>query len=171
MDFIALVVAVVAIVATIISATSSSVRNEAHHQVTLIQELLKEISEATHNFFVDMAASPTIENEASKGVFLKKALVYELSCSVKCDLLESSLQLLVRRCSRVCFFDAEVEKFRSDGIALLGNLRDVLSDCAYSKVGNTTAMHKVDANLVRLHVLLNEYIGERFRPIFEHTSR
>lgn len=170
MDFIALVVAVVAVVAAIVSATSSSVRNEAHHQVTLIQELLKEISEATHSFFVDMAASPTGEDEASKKIVLKKkALVYELSCSVKCDLLESSLQLLVRRCSRVWFFDAEVETFRSDGIALLGNLRDVLSDCAYSNADNTTAMHKVDANLVRLHVLLNEYIGERFRPIFEHT--
>lgn len=169
MDFIALVVAIVAIVAAIVSATSSSVRNEAHHQVTLIQELLKEISEATHIFFVDMAASPMAEDEGSRGIALKKALVYELSCSVKCDLLESSLQLLVRRCSRVWFFDAEVEEFRSDSVALLGDLRDVLSDCAYSNAGNTAAMHKVDANLIRLHVCLNEYIGERFRPIFEHT--
>lgn len=169
MDFIALVVAIVAIVAAIVSATSSSIRNEAHHQVSMIQELLKEISEATHLFFVDMAASPTAVDKASKGIALKKSLVYELSCSVRCDLLESSMQLLVRRCSRVWFFDADVEIFRSDGVALLGNLRDVLSDCAYSNAGDTASMHKVDANLIRLHVLLNEYIGERFRTIFEHA--
>lgn len=166
MDLLALIVAVVAIIAAIFSATTSSVRNEAHHQVTLVQELLKEISQASHEFFLE-ASMNTPESQVLKESQAKKALAYELLCSVKCDLLESSLLLLVRRCSRILFFDADVETFKSDAVGLLGTLRDDLSIGAYS-IGNTmVAMHKIDADLVRLHILLNEYIGERFRPIFE----
>lgn len=170
MDLMALIVAVVAVVAAIASATTSSVRNESHHQVTLVQELLKEISEATHDFFLDMSEAPNPESKVQKDLLAKKALAYELLCSVKCDLLESSLLLLVRRCSRMWFFDADVEIFKSDAVALLSVLRDALSGAAYSSHDTIIAMHKIDANLVKLHIRLNEYIGERFRPIFEQRQ-
>lgn len=166
MDLLALVVGVVAIIAAIVSAVTSSVRNEAHHQVTLIQELLKEISEVTHNFFLDVSTSPVLE-DAQKVMLGKKALAYESICGMRCDLLESTLTLLVRRCSRVWFFDADIEAFNSDYIELLGKLRNVLSSGAYANSGSVQAMYVIDASLVRLHIRLNEYIGERFRPIFE----
>ncbi|XKU40496.1 hypothetical protein BG51_23255 [Pseudomonas [fluorescens] ATCC 17400] len=53
MDLLALIVGVAAIVAAIFSAVGSSVRNEAHHQATVIQDLIKDISEITHNYFFD----------------------------------------------------------------------------------------------------------------------
>ncbi|MGY2215728.1 hypothetical protein [Pseudomonas sp. SDO558_S425] len=166
MDMLALVVGVSAIVAAMILAVRSSVRNEAHHQVTVIQELLKEISEVTHVFFLDVSGSSSPKSILVANL-AGKALAYESRCSMKCDLLESSLVLLVRRCSRVWFFDADVEVFHSDFIELLGRLRDALSSGAYSNNVGVQSVFTVDAHLVRLHIRVNDYIGERFRPIFE----
>jgi len=170
MDFLALLVAVVAIIAAIVSAIGSSVRNEAHHQATIIQELLKDISEITHDYFLYVASSIVVQDKALKDAHGKKAIIYESKCSMRCDLLESSLQLLVRRCSRVLLFDADVKVFRSDFVRLLGDLRDTLSVGAYSNDTTAQSVLAVDARLVRLHMRLNTYIGERFRPVFE-TSR
>lgn len=167
MDLLALIVGVVAIIAAIVSAIVSSVRNEAHHQATLIQELIKDISEITHHYFLDVSAVTSEGEEAADAFSGKKAIAYESKCSMRCDLLESTLQLLVRRCSRYFLFDADVNLFRSEFVELLGKLRDVLSAGAYSSSSAVQSMLAVDACLVRLHMSLNDYIGERFRSVFE----
>ncbi|MFJ3483243.1 hypothetical protein ACIPL1_07635 [Pseudomonas sp. NPDC090202] len=170
MDFLALIVSVTAIITAIMSTTSASVRNEAHHQTTLMQDYLKEISEATHSYFLDISSSSSVEEETVKSALNKKNMTYELMCSMRCDLLESAMLLLVRRCARMWFFDADVESFRADFVSLLGKLRDALSDGAYSEIGDTKSMILIDGYITKLHVRLNEYIGERFRPIFEPRS-
>jgi hypothetical protein len=162
MDALAVVIAVIAIVAAIGSTAASSVRNEAHHQVTIIQDLLKEISEVTHSFFLDASTV-----DVSEEMLGRKSLAFESVCSMKCDLLESTLSLLVRRCASMFFFDADVRAFNSDFVELLGKLRDVLSRAAYAKSVGVQEMYAVDACLVRLHIRLNDYISERFRPVFE----
>ncbi|MCM8559771.1 hypothetical protein ACLE2W_06480 [Pseudomonas shahriarae] len=168
MDLLALIVGVAAIVAAIFSAVGSSVRNEAHHQATVIQDLIKDISEITHNYFFTVTGeASTQKNCGDKVADTRKAMIYESKCSMRCDLLESALQLLVRRCSRSLLFDADVEVFRSDFVGLLGSLRDTLSVGAYSSENTVQSILVVDAGLVRLHMRLNDYISERFRPVFE----
>lgn len=140
-----LVVAVTAIVATVGSTIRSSVRNEAHHLATVIQGILNEISGLTNERF---------ESHSH----------YEAIGNLKCDLLESALQLLVRRCSTRIMFDANVGQFESDFIELLSDLRDEIAcnDCS----DEITSFYRVNANVKEMYSLLNNFIGERFRPVF-----
>lgn len=151
MEELAVLVAMVAVFATIISATRSSIRNEAHHLVSVIQGILNELSDLSHS----KASAP---------------YQYEALCNLKCDLLESSLNLLVRRCSSRFFFDADVETFRVNFIALLSRLRDdaaVSDSSSVDGFDSVSELYRTNAYIKGMYALVNGYVGERFRPIFE----
>lgn len=141
-----LVVAVIAVVATITSAIRSSVRNEAHHLATVIQGILNEISELTNGKFETFSNCEAVGN-------------------LKCDLLESALQLLVRRCATRILFDGNVKQFEADFIGHLSDLRNELASTNNSDP--TRAFYRTNAKVKEMYTLLNSFIGERFRPLFE----
>lgn len=153
----ALIVALIAIAVTIMSASASSTRNEAHHQATMIQDLLKDISESSHTYLIESS-----NHEA------KSANAFEASSNTKCDLLESTFNLLIRRCSRYFLFDADIRKFEEEFIFLLGRLRNEISQAAYAT--DNQSPHIINALITGLYTKLNDYIGERFRPIFERRT-
>ncbi len=161
-----LLIAITAIAVTLLSAKSSSVRNEAHHQVSKIQEILKSLSDL-ENSHLDEYYSQLSGNAGSQA----SASVFEAKCSVSCDLLESAVDLLRRRCSRYLLFDANSDIFHNDFINKLGDLRNSMSAAAYvsgkEEMERKKANLKINAEIVKLYVDLNIYIGERFRPIFE----
>ncbi|MFF7063581.1 hypothetical protein [Pseudomonas sp. NPDC008258] len=163
MDKLALVIAVIAIVATFASATSASVRNEAHQQANNIQSILKELSEITHRQFESYLSlgqeDATIEHA--------KANIYEATFNMKLDLLESTLELLVRRCSRMFFYDAESPEFHDQYIEMISDLRNQISTFAYMTKDSRRSILVIDGKLTALYSELNRYIGNRFRPIFE----
>ncbi|WP_342307918.1 hypothetical protein WLF14_18880 [Pseudomonas fluorescens] len=168
METIALVVALFAIVASIKSTISSSVRDEVHQQASLIQDLLKDLSSLAHDYHLwTMTEMAGVDEKKIVVVRAQKANAHEALCSMKCDLLESTLGLLARRCSSRFFFDADAKLFKEGYIRLIGSLRDDLSTSCYTVDGYIAILYRIDARLVRLYVDLNEYVGERFRPIFE----
>ena len=167
MDGIALIVARVAIVTSIRSTISSSVRGEVHQQASLIQGLLAELSNLAHEHYLWSMTSIEGSDEQVAIIKAQKANAHEALCSMKCDLLESTLVLLVRRCARRFFFDADVEVFEVNYTRLIGNLRNELSGSCYAEDGHITFLYRIDARLVGLYAGLNEYVGERFRPVFE----
>lgn len=163
MEKIALVIALIAIIATFAAARAASVRNEAHQQVGNIQALLKDISDITHRYFSEI-------NEKSISLLNSKnqrANTYEALCNMKLDLLESSLSLLVRRCTSVLFFDANSPDFHESTIQLIGNLRDSISKHTYTIQSPYFSAYTIDAALTNIYSELNDYIGSRFRPILE----
>jgi hypothetical protein len=163
MDKVALLVAVIAVVATFLAATSSSTRNESHQQVNNIHTLLKEISDITHRYF----ESYITDAQNVPDIVQQRANNYEAVCNMKLNLLESSLTLLVRRCTSYFFYDANSAEFLEGYIDKIGAIRDKISELAYLNTSPNTSIFTVDASLARLYAELNQYIGDRFRPIFE----
>lgn len=166
MDKFALLVAVIAIVATFLAARSSSIRNESHQQVNNIHALLKEISDITHRHFEGYA----IDAQNDVGAVQQRANNYEAVCNMKLNLLESSLTLLVRRCTSYFFYDANSAEFLESYIDKIGAMRDKISENAYLNTYPNNSMFSVDSSLARLYAELNQYIGDRFRPIFEKRA-
>jgi len=166
MDKIALIVAIIAIVATFISATVASVRNEAHQQATNIQAILKDLSEITHRHFeIYLAEDPS----TIKATHLR-ANIYEATFNMKLDLLESTLTLLVRRCSSMFLYDADSPEFYDRYVQMISEFRNQISDIAYSEDESRRNIYIVDGKLSLLYSELNRYIGNRFRPIFEKRT-
>jgi hypothetical protein len=163
MDKVALLVAVIAVVATFLAANSSSTRNESHQQVNNIHTLLKEISDITHRYFDSYIAG----TQNGSDIVQQKANNYEAVCNMKLNLLESSLTLLVRRCTSYFFYDANSAEFLEGYIDKIGTIRDKISEHAYLNTSPNTSVFTVDASLALLYAELNQYIGDRFRPIFE----
>ncbi|WOB60584.1 MULTISPECIES: hypothetical protein [Pseudomonas] len=163
MDQLALIIAVIAIVATFASATSTSVRNEAHQQANNIQSILKELSEITHRQFENYLF---LEQENTT-IDHTKANIYEATFNMKLDLLESNLELLVRRCSSMFFYDAESPEFYDQYIGMISDLRNQISILAYTTKDSRRSILVIDGKLTVLYSALNRYIGNRFRPIFE----
>jgi hypothetical protein len=166
MDKVALLVAVIAVVATFLAASSSSMRNESHQQVNNIHTLLKEISDITHRYFDTYIASV----QGDSDVVQQRANNYEAVCNMKLNLLESSLTLLVRRCTSYFFYDANSAEFLEDCIDKIGAIRDKISEHAYLNATPSNSIFTVDASLARFYAELNQYIGDRFRPIFEKRA-
>ncbi|WP_070886796.1 hypothetical protein [Pseudomonas argentinensis] len=163
MDKLALIIAVIAIVATFASATSASVRNEAHQQANNIQSILKELSEITHRQFESY-----LMLEQDNATFEHaKANIYEATFNMKLDLLESTLSLLVRRCSSMFFYDADSPEFYDQYIEMISDLRNQISNFAYTTEDSRRSILVIDGKLTTLYSALNHYIGNRFRPIFE----
>lgn len=163
MDKVALLVAVIAVVATFLAASSSSMRNESHQQVNNIHTLLKEISDITHRYFETYIAGA----QNGSDIVQQRANNYEAVCNMKLNLLESSLTLLVRRCTSYFFYDANSAEFLEGYIDKIGAMRDKISEHAYLTTTPNSSIFTVDASLARLYAELNQYIGDRFRPIFE----
>lgn len=166
MDKVALVVAVIAIIATFLAANSSSIRNESHQQVNSIHTLLKEISDITHRYFEGYAAAA----QNSLTIDQRRANTYEAVCNMKLDLLESSLMLLVRRCTSYFFYDANSAQFLESYIDKIGSMRDKISEKAYMDTFPHSSIFAIDSSLAGLYAELNQYIGDRFRPIFEKAA-
>ncbi|MDO8771975.1 MAG: hypothetical protein Q7K57_25370 [Burkholderiaceae bacterium] len=162
MELLALSVALVAIATSIISTLRASVRNEAQHQATLIQDLIKELSEASHRHCL---SAPLLQKGDPD--LLRAATSHEALCNLKCDLLESTLQLFTRRCASYLFFDANSEIFQSEFVEVLGRLRNEASYAAHNNERASESLYRINSILHNLYALVNEYIGERFRPIFE----
>jgi hypothetical protein len=168
MDFLALVVALAAVFAAIQSTISASVRDEAHNQVAAIQGFLKELSSLATDHFKAVAQpkstwrSPVREIKSNQS----DRITFECLTSLKLDLIESSIELLMRRCKSYFFFDADAKIFHVDFIRDIGDLRDALSQFAYSKP-TAQDLYMLNAKLMHTYASLNVYIGERFRPVFE----
>ncbi|WP_047541919.1 hypothetical protein [Pseudomonas simiae] len=166
MDKFALLIAVIAVVATFVTARSSSIRNESHQQVNNIHTLLKEISDITHRHFEGYVAGAKKGSKSTQ----QRANNYEAVCNMKLDLLESSLTLLVRRCTSYFLYDANSAEFLESYIDKIGAMRDKISDNAYLHTFPNSSMFSIDSSLARLYAELNQYIGDRFRPIFEKVA-
>ncbi|WJD61541.1 hypothetical protein [Pseudomonas kurunegalensis] len=166
MDKVALLVAVIAIIATFLAAKSSSVRNESHQQVNNIHALLKEISDITHRYFEGYVVTAQDTLDIDK----RRANTYEAVCNMKLDLLESSLTLLVRRCTSYFFYDANSAEFLESYIDKIGAMRDKISEKAYLETFPHSSIFSIDSSLTRLYADLNQYIGDRFRPVFEKAT-
>lgn len=165
MDKIALAVAVFAIIATFVAANASSTRNEAHQQTAVIQSLLAELSSLTHKYFETRVISyPTVDNIKNE-----KASFYESVCNMKCDLLESTLNLLVRRCTSMLFYDANAREFKEQFVDTLGDLRNIISIRARHD-DNNQSTYIIDVKLIQLYTSLNEFVGNRFRPVLEKRA-
>lgn len=159
-------VAVVAVIATFLAASSSSTRNESHQQVNNIHTLLKEISDITHRYFETYIS----KTQHGSDMVQQRANNYEAVCNMKLDLLESSLTLLVRRCTCYFSYDADSAEFLEGYIDKIGAIRDKISEHAYIVTTPNNSIFIVDASLARLYADLNQYIGDRFRPIFEKRA-
>lgn len=166
MDKFALLIAVVAVIATFVTARSSSIRNESHQQVNNIHTLLKEISDITHRHFEGYVASTNNDLKTVQ----RRANNYEAVCNMKLNLLESSLTLLVRRCTSFFLYDANSAEFLETYIDKIGAMRDKISENAYLNTYPNDSMFSIDSSLARLYAELNQYIGDRFRPIFEKNT-
>lgn len=162
----ALCVAVLAVFVSIRSAISSSKRNEAHHQVTIIQGLINELGELTHRYMREMHDGDSMPTSTRNTI----SRSFEVLCSLKCDQLESTFVLLIRRCSSRLLFDANSKVFKVRFIRLVGNLRVQLSAMAEATVVEPDQLYATHAALQNLYSELNSYIGERFRPVCESLN-
>lgn len=156
-DTIALIVAIAAIITAIYSTIAASIRDEAHNQISVIQEILKELS----TLAADHLNSTTTATPLSP-----QCQTLELMSSLKIDLIESSFSLLMRRCRRYFLFDANATAFTEKFTRDIADLRTSFSSLAYEQC-TATDIYRINAKLNSAYAALNGYIGERFRPVFE----
>lgn len=168
-----LFIALSAIIVTIFSARSANVRGEAHHQISKMQGVLDSLT-AMKNDYLCGSISLSLLNDSSDSsdrsdsrLVRRQGMAFEANCSAKCDLLESALDLMVRRCARSLLFDADVIVFRDNFKDHLGLLRNEISNAAYSLKNPQSDNMRINARITKLYTMLDCYIGERFRPIFE----